>query len=100
MAENDPSENPAGDDAREEQRKADYVRLVSMKRSAEEARAGALEGDYYAGAWEEWRALAEEYQAALTGHVKTYGMANRFELEQEVLRAAKEPEGTAAETAQ
>jgi TPP-dependent trihydroxycyclohexane-1,2-dione (THcHDO) dehydratase len=97
VAENDLSEDEKAAVEREKARKADYARLVALIRSAEEARAGALGGDYYGGAWKEWRALAEDYQTALTEHVKTYGVGNRYDTEQEVLRAAKEPEGAAVE---
>ncbi|MEU6054294.1 hypothetical protein ABZ829_28215 [Streptomyces xanthochromogenes] len=99
MAENDLSEDEKTAVEREEARKADYARLVSMKRSAEAARLEAQGGDYYGGAWKQWRALAEDYQVALTEHVAAYGVGNRYELEQEVLRAAKEADGAVTEPA-
>ncbi|MFD7541618.1 MULTISPECIES: hypothetical protein [unclassified Streptomyces] len=84
MAENESSETP--EQAREKARKADHARLVGLKRSAESARVTAQKGEYYAGAWQEWRTLAEAYQAALSAHVATYG-TDRFGLEREIWAA-------------
>ncbi|MFK0179851.1 hypothetical protein ACIQVR_28205 [Streptomyces xanthochromogenes] len=87
MAETDTPETP--EQAREKARQADHARLVELKRSAEAARAEAQQGEYYAGAWQEWRTLAEKYQVALAAHVATYG-TDRFELEREVWAALHE----------
>ncbi|MFD9822601.1 hypothetical protein [Streptomyces violascens] len=60
-----------------------------MKRSCEEARTVAQRGDYYAGDWEPWRKLVDEYQTVLTAHAAEFGIDNRFELEQAVVKDAK-----------
>jgi hypothetical protein len=89
VAETDSPETP--EQARETARKADHVRLVELKRSAEQARAEVLAGAYVVGAWDPWRKLAEEYQAALTAHVTEYG-GNRYEVEKSIWAALHEAE--------
>ncbi|MFK0181871.1 hypothetical protein ACIQVR_38665 [Streptomyces xanthochromogenes] len=89
MAETDTPETP--EQAREKAQAADHARLVELKRSAEAARAEVQAGPYYEGAWDPWRKLAEEYQAALTGHVAEFG-GNRYEVEKSVWAALHEAE--------
>ncbi|MEU6048930.1 hypothetical protein ABZ829_00645 [Streptomyces xanthochromogenes] len=89
MAETDTPETP--EQAREKARQADHARLVELKRSAEAARAEVQAGAYYEGAWDPWRKLAEEYQAALTGHVAEFG-GNRHEVEKSVWGVLHEAE--------
>ncbi|GHB55235.1 hypothetical protein GCM10010331_48810 [Streptomyces xanthochromogenes] len=84
MAETDTPETP--EQAREKAQAADHARLVELKRSAEAARAEVLAGPYAEGAWDPWRKLAEEYQLALSAHVKEYG-GNRYEVEKGIWSA-------------
>ncbi|MCT9092816.1 hypothetical protein N4G70_28680 [Streptomyces sp. ASQP_92] len=89
MAETDSPETP--EQAREKARQADYARLVELKRSAEASRAEVQASPYVQGAWDPWRKLAEEYQSALTAHVKEYG-GNRYDVEKGIWAALHEAE--------
>ena len=86
-----------------------FEELVNMQSKADEAHAQVLElgksygppsrdGGWsdeqvaaYDEAWKWWRGLAEEAQAAVTGHAQEQGAA-RHQVEADVRKAARHPE--------
>ena len=86
--------------------------LVQMQRAADEAHGQVLDlrdtygrptagpwsqeqTDTYEKAWQRWRQLAEEAQAAVTAHATDEGKA-RFEVEAAVRKQVRHPEPAAA----
>ncbi|AWT42532.1 MULTISPECIES: hypothetical protein [Streptomyces] len=83
--------------------------LVTMQQAADEAHARvlALRDEYgpptaaawsdeqtvaYEQAWQEWRKLAGEVQAAITEHAGEQGLG-RYDVEMDVKKKARHPEG-------
>jgi hypothetical protein len=89
-----------------------FEELVNMQAAADEAHAHVLElgkshgppsqdGGWsheqvaaYGEAWKRWRGLAEEVQAAVTGHAQEQGAA-RHQVEADVRKAVRHPEAAA-----
>ena len=63
--------------------------LLELQRAANRAHAEATAGGYSAEGWEPWMQAAERVQAAVTEHAEATGQ-NRYDVEQEVKRRARE----------
>jgi hypothetical protein len=63
--------------------------LLELQRAALAAHAEATAGGYSAEVWEPWMQAAERVQAAVTAHAEATGQ-NRYDVEQEVKRRARE----------